>query len=158
GRDGKPKPDRKYLGAPGSTNRLYFPPGVTSEQLFDATLPIVIVEGEKKALALQRRAWHEIETPRFIPIAISGVWNWRGTVGKAGGPRGERVDVKGPINDLNRNSFPERTVFILFDANVATNDSVKWARKGIGRELATRHATVKFINLPEDCGVNGVDD
>jgi hypothetical protein len=158
GKDGTPKPDRKYLGAPGSTNRLYFPPGVALEQLLDATLPIVIVEGEKKALALQRLACHEVETPRFIPIAISGVWNWRGTVGKTGGPRGERIDVKGPISDLSRITWAERTAFILFDANVTTNDSVKWARKGIARELATRHATVKFINLPEDCGVNGVDD
>jgi hypothetical protein len=33
GKDGTPKPDRKYLGAPSSTNRLYFPPGVTPEQL-----------------------------------------------------------------------------------------------------------------------------
>ena len=109
-------------------------------------------------MALQRLAWHEVETARFISIAISGVWNWRGTVGKTGGPRGERVDVRGPINDLNRIIVSERTVFILFDANVATNDSVKWARIGIARELATRHATVKFINLPGDCGVNGVDD
>jgi hypothetical protein len=35
---------------------------------------------------------------------------------------------------------------------------VKWARKGISRELATRGAQVDFVNLPEDCGVNGIDD
>ena len=138
GKDGKLKPDRKYLGAPGSGNRLYFPPGVTPEQLLDAALPVVIVEGEKKALALQRLACHEAKTPRFIPIAIAGVWNWRGTVGKTGGPRGERLDVKGPINDLNRIVWTERTVFILFDANVPRNDSVKWARKGFARELGNR--------------------
>jgi hypothetical protein len=158
GKDGTLKPDRKYLGAPGSANRLYFPPGVTPEQLLDPGLPIVIVEGEKKALALQRLACHEATTPRFIPIAISGVWNWRGTVGKTGGPRGERIDIKGPITDLSRIVWTERTVFVLFDANVATSESVKWARKGIARELATRRATVKFVNLPADCGVNGVDD
>src|SRR5205823_4213795 len=27
-----------------------------------------------------------------------------------------------------------------------------------GRELATRGAQVDFVNLPEDCGVNGIDD
>ena len=101
GKDGKPKQERKYLGAPGSPNRLYFPPGVTPEQLADVTIPVVIVEGEKKALALQRLACHETARPRFIPVAIPGVWNWRGTVGKANGPKGERIDLKGPINDLN---------------------------------------------------------
>lgn len=49
-------------------------------------------------------------------------------------------------------------VFILFDTNVNKNESVKWARKGISRELATRHAEVRLINLRDDCGVNGVDD
>lgn len=113
--DGQLKPKAKYLGAPGSANRVYFPPGVSLAQLDDPTIPIVIVEGEKKALALQRLAYHEVENPRFIPIAIAGVWNWRGTVGKTGGPRGERVDVKGPINDLNRIVWNGRIVFILFN-------------------------------------------
>ena len=29
GKDGVVKPDRKYLGAPGSGNHLYIPPGIT---------------------------------------------------------------------------------------------------------------------------------
>jgi hypothetical protein len=158
GKDGALKPDRKYLGEPGSGNRLYFPPGVTLAQLDDPAIPIVIVEGEKKALAVWRLAHHEQENPRFIPIAIAGVWNWRGTTGKTGGPKGERLNFTGPINDLNKIVWNGRTVFILFDANVTTNDSVKWARKGISRVLAGRRAIVRCITLPEDCGVNGVDD
>ena len=157
-REGKPKPERKYLGAPGSANRLYISPGVTTQQLADVAIPIVIVEGEKKALAGFRLANHETQAPRFIPIGIAGVWNWRGTIGKTGGPKGERLDVRGPIADLERIIWADRVVIILFDANVHTNDSVKWARKGIARELSTRHASVQFVNLPEDCGVNGIDD
>jgi hypothetical protein len=157
-KDGKAKPDRKYLSAPGSANRLYIPPGVTLAQLADATIPIVITEGEKKCLALWRLANHNTQTPRFVAIAIAGVWNWRGVVGKTAGPNGGRLDVKGPIADLTRIEWKGRIVFIVFDSNVHTNDSVKWARKGIARELATRHAEVKFVNLPEDCGVNGIDD
>ncbi|MGA2717158.1 MAG: DUF3854 domain-containing protein [Bryobacteraceae bacterium] len=157
-KEGKLKPKGKYLGAPGSGNRLYFPPGVTPEHLEEITIPIVIVEGEKKALALQRLAYHETEEPRFIPISIPGVWNWRGTVGKANGPTGERIDLRGPINDLNRIVWAGRRVLILFDSNVRSNDSVKWARQGLARELATRNVDVQFVNLPEGCGVNGVDD
>ena len=155
---GNAKPDKKYLGPPRSANRLYIPPGVTPDQVSDLSIPIALVEGEKKALALWRLAWHEVERPRFIPIAIAGVWNWCGTVGKTGGPNGERLDVKGPIADLSRIPWDGRVVFIVFDANVHTNDSVKWARKGIARELATRRAKAQFVNLPEDCGVNGIDD
>ena len=158
GKDGKPKPDRKYLGPPKGSNRIYIPPGVTLEQLQDVTIPLAIVEGEKKALALRRLACHETNRPRFIPVAIAGVWNWRGKVGKANGPKGERIDVKGPIADLSRIAWKGRTVLIVFDTDVSTNESVKWARCGIARELATRGAEVQFINLPEDCGVNGVDD
>jgi hypothetical protein len=155
---GNPKPDRKYLGPPKGANRLYIPPGVTPEQLQDVTIPMVLVEGEKKALALWRLAWHERETPRFVPIAIAGVWNWRGKVGKADGLHGERVDVNGPIADLGRVAWSERRTLIVFDTNVHSNDSVKAARKGITRELGKRGAKVDFISLPEDCGVNGIDD
>lgn len=157
-KNGKPKQERKYLGPPKGANRLYIPPGVTPEQLRDVSIPIALVEGEKKAIALWRLAWHGTDRPRFIPIAIAGVWSWHGTVGKANGPNGERVDVKGPIPDLNRIAWQGRKVFIVFDANIHTNESVKWARKGIARELATRKAEVDFVTLPADCGVNGVDD
>jgi hypothetical protein len=156
--DGKPKPEKKYLGPPRCGNRLYIPPGVTPEQLQDVTIPIAITEGEKKALALWRLARHGVDMPRFIPIAIAGVWNWRGVVGKDIGPNGDRIDVKGPIPDLARIAWRGRKVFIVFDANVHSNENVMWARRGIARELATRAAHVDFVNLPENCGFNGVDD
>lgn len=157
-KNSKPKPERKYLAPPESRNRLYIPIGISAEQVADGTMPLVITEGEKKALALNRLASHEVDEKRFIPVALPGVWNWRGTVGKANGPKGERVDVKGPIRDLDRITWKDRKVSIVFDTNVHTNDSVKWARKGIATELTARGAEVELVNLPEDCGVNGVDD
>lgn len=158
GKDCKPKPKGKYLGPPKSGNRLYIPPGITPKQLRDATIPLVIAEGEKKGLALWRLACHEIKAPRFVPIAIPGVWSWRGTVGKSQGPQGERIEVKGPIADLSRIEWKGRRVFVVFDANVRNNTSVAAARRGIARELSNRGADMQFISLPEDCGVNGVDD
>ncbi len=158
GKDGHPKPARKYLGPPNSTNRLYIPPGVTLDQLQNVPIPIAIVEGEKKALALWRLANYQSPEPRFIPVAIAGVWNWRGRIGKTGGPKGERLDITGSIPDLSRVDWNLRKAFIVFDTNVHTNDSVQWARKGICRELTTRCAKVDFVNLPVDCNVNGVDD
>lgn len=155
--NGKPKANAKYLGAPTSANRLYIPPGVTPEQLANLSIPIVITEGEKKALALWRLAFEGTDTPRFIPIALAGVWNWKGVIGKASSDKGVRVDVKGPIVDLSKIQW-ERKVLIVFDANVSNNEMVQKARAGIARELAKRHAEVKFVDLPPDSGVNGVDD
>jgi len=153
-----PKADAKYLSPPRGGNRIYVPPGITLEQLLDPQIPIALTEGEKKALALWRLALHKTDTARFIPVAIAGVWNWRGITGKTGGPRGERLDVKGPISDLDRIAWRDRLVYIVFDSNVHSNESVNWARKGICRELSGRGAKVDLVNLPPDCGVNGVDD
>jgi hypothetical protein len=96
---GEPKQTGKYLGPPMGGNRLYIVPGTTQSQLNDVNVPITVVEGEKKAIALWRLALHASETPRFIPIGIAGVWNWRGKIGTIGGPKGDRLDVRGPIAD-----------------------------------------------------------
>jgi hypothetical protein len=74
---------------------LYFPPGVPLELLQDVNVSVIITEGEFKALALWRLALYKVESPRFLPIAVAGVWNWRGTVGKTTGSTGERQDIKG---------------------------------------------------------------
>jgi hypothetical protein len=48
--------------------------------LDDVNVPILIVEGEFKAMAALRCARWESESPRFVPVALAGVWNFRGTV------------------------------------------------------------------------------
>ena len=159
----KLKEVRKYLSPPGRGNKLYFPPGTDPAWLKDTDLPIVITEGEKKTLALNRLAWHELseasETPRFLAIGLSGVWNWKGVVGKETGANGARRDVKGPIPDLGLLDWSSREVSILFDANVKTNDSVKAARTDLARHL--KHelgAEVYYADLPQQEGINGIDD
>ncbi len=157
GSGGRLKLDRKYLSAPGERNRIYVPPGVNLKQLADTNLPLVITEGEKKTLALQRLALHD-STARFVPVGLAGVWNWRGVIGKEGGPNGERLDLKGPIPDLDRIEFSNRKVFIVFDSNVHSNPSVQKAREALAQELSKRGARVLYVDIPQDAGVNGVDD
>src|SRR6185503_7612550 len=101
----------------------YFPPGVKPEWLQDQSLPIIVTEGEKKTLALWRLAWHEVkgDRARFLPIGLAGVWNWKGVVGKTVDARGARQDVKGVIADFDRIVWERHIVYIIFDANVATN-------------------------------------
>jgi putative DNA primase/helicase len=157
GTNGKPKQDRKYLGPPKSSNRLYILPGVTPEQLADVNIPIAITEGEKKALALLRLALHETTFPRFVPIAIAGVWSWRGTVGKAIGPNGERCDVKGVIPDFDLLAWAGRQVLIAFDSDVRGNEDVQAARNALAVELRRRGARVAFLGWDPAMG-KGIDD
>jgi hypothetical protein len=60
--------------------------------------------------------------------------------------------------DLSRIEWRGRKVYILFDANVATNHRVAAARIGFAKELAHRGAEVWLIDLPREEGVNGIDD
>jgi hypothetical protein len=99
---GSLKAKRKYLSAPGRSNMVYLPPGVRQSHLCDPMLPVVITEGEFKTLALWRAADHGAASlPRFLPLGVSGIYNWRGTKGKTVGPDGSRMDVKGAIPDLD---------------------------------------------------------
>ena len=158
--DGTLKEKNKYLSPPGRSNLLYLPPGALPEWLQDTALPIAITEGEKKALALHRLALDDGDSVmlRFFAIGIPGVWNWRGTIGKENDVNGVRRDVKGPISDLSRINWDRRTVYIIFDTNVATNPSVRAARRGLAKELARRGARARLVDLPQEEGANGVDD
>jgi hypothetical protein len=99
---GNLKARQKYVSPPGRSNMLYLVPGTSKSLLSDPALPIVITEGEFKALALWRAASSgTANRPRFLPAGVSGVYNCRGTVGKTVGPEGSRMDVKGPIPDLD---------------------------------------------------------
>ena len=160
--DGSVKERGKYLSPPGRGNLLYFPPGTDPAWLIDASLPILLTEGEKKGLALWSLGRHNLTEaaicPRWLAVALPGVWNWRGTISKAPGPDGDRRDVKGVIPDFDRVTWKSRRVAIIFDRNVATNDSVAAARRELAKELTRRGASVEVIDLPDLDGVNGVDD
>src|ERR1019366_3073105 len=71
---------------------------------------------------------------------------------------GQKLDLKGPIPDLSRIAWQSRDVLIVYDSNVHTNENVLRAREGLKRELSTRAATVSLVNLPDESGVNGIDD
>jgi hypothetical protein len=163
-KDGKPKERGKYLSAPGAGNKLYFVPGTAPEFLSNATLQVIMTEGEKKCLSLWGCAWDGLgdsaDSPWFLPIGLSGVWNFRSTVGKTSGPDGERRPVKGVIPDFQRINWQGRKVTILFDTNVRNNDSVQAARRELTNELRKRGATVFWFYWPEDTPekVNGIDD
>ena len=116
-KDGKPKERGKYLSPPGRRNMIYFVPGTSQDLVKAVATPVIVTEGEFKTLALWRLANHESTAPRFLPLGLAGVWNWRGTVGKTTGPNGDRRDVKGVIPDLDLVVWEGRRVIIAFDAD-----------------------------------------
>lgn len=160
--DGTIKEKGKYLSPPGRQNMIYFPPGCTQELLGNPKIPIVITEGEKKTLALHRVAWHGLgdaaEAPRFVPLGLSGVWNFRGTVEKTLDAKGSRRPVKGLITDFSLIELKGRNLTILFDANARTNESVRAARNKLADEMRGLGADVLIAECPEIDGCNGIDD
>ncbi|HPL97323.1 MAG TPA: DUF3854 domain-containing protein [Smithellaceae bacterium] len=60
---------QKYLQRRNTGNRLYIPMNINRDLFQDATKPIYITEGEKKAL----RACQE----GLFCIGLSGLWNWK---------------------------------------------------------------------------------
>ena len=158
--DGTAKEKQKYIFPPGRSNILFIPPVVTPEMLADTSLDLIICEGAKKCLALWRLATEGRELPRFLPVGLAGVWNWRGTVGKAAGPNGSRQPVKGPIPDLARIVWQGRTVYICFDSDRQNNNSIQAAERELARELKGRGAVIKIIDLPDLPGFSktGADD
>lgn len=162
--DGTRRPKGKYLSPPGARPMLYFPPGARPEWLKDAGLPVFVVEGEKKCLALSDLAWHNLgdssEKPRWLAVGIGGVWSWRGRVATEAGPNGERVPVKGIIPDFDLLAWRGRGVVIVFDTNVRSNPQVQAARWELTRELRRRGARVYWFHWPRGVpdSVNGIDD
>jgi hypothetical protein len=155
---GEVKPKQKYLSPPGRGNMLYVIPGVNKRDLTNTSLPIVITEGDFKTLALWRLSnWESEHEPRFLPMGISGVFNWRGTVGKTSGADGERIDVKGPIPDLAWIAWKERRVIIAFDADVNEKEQVRFARADLARHLRGHGASVGFLEWKIEQG-KGIDD
>jgi P4 family phage/plasmid primase-like protien len=156
-KDGKPREREKYLSPPGRRNMIYFVPGVSLDLVKAVATPVIVTEGEFKTLALWRLANHDSTAPRFLPIGLGGVWNWRGTVGKTTGPNGDRRDVKGVIPDLDIVTWESRRVIIAFDADAEKNEQVEVARSLLARELRTRGAEVAFITWDIAQG-KGIDD
>jgi putative DNA primase/helicase len=156
------KPKMKYVAPPGRANLLYLPIGTDPASLTNPDLPLIFVEGEFKAIALDRLARYGRPPGElhFLAAGLSGVWNWRGTVAKTTDAVGNRIDVKGPIPDLAHIPFDDRRVLILFDADLEENESVRAARAMLTKELRSRAARCSWFTWPHNrpTHANGIDD
>jgi hypothetical protein len=122
------------------------------EKVTDWRQPLWITEGVRKGDALVSAG--------VAAIALYGVWNWRGTDESGAVLRlgdWDEIPLKGKV----RGRDPQgRSVYIVFDSDVATNLSVKQALARLGRFLAGRGADVRYVKLDPrpDGNKVGVDD
>jgi putative DNA primase/helicase len=149
--DGKEK--EKYISAYGDRKHLHFPPNA-KDKLQSHEMPIVLVEAEKSCLALV--AWAERAGATLLPLGMGGCWGWRGRIGKVENAHGKRVDELGALADLS--CCDGRKVYVLLDANVATNPKVRQAQTALVADLQKRNCETLLCDLPEVDGVNGPDD
>lgn len=146
------KPHKKYVAPYGDRRHLYFPP--TPQWFADSSIPIILVEAEKSALALTALA--ERSGEKFLALAMGGCYGWRGKIGIKQTATGESVPEHGAIPDLNI-CRDRRTTYVLLDLNVVSNPHVLEARRSIVKQLRAQAADVKTLELPEGAW-NGPDD
>ena len=131
------KPDRprtgandrpvKYEAPRGRGNRLYVPPDAR-EAVEAAGASLLITEGEKKALKATQEG--------FACLGLSGVWNFKNR------------DLEDLIADLRAIDWRGRVVYIVFDADSRTNQSVRLARARFAERLTAAGAIVRIVDLP----------
>jgi Domain of unknown function (DUF3854)/AAA domain len=137
-RDGSPV---KYETPEGSRNLLDVHPRMT-RFLADPKAILFVTEGVKKADSLT--------TFGYPTIALSGVWNWRGT-NEQGGTTA--------LADWDAIALNGRQVYIVFDSDARTNVQVQRAAARLAEYLKLKQAWPIIVVPPSPSGVKvGVDD
>jgi hypothetical protein len=144
----------KYLMEAGCRH-LFFAPD-SAAFLNDTSVAVIFVEAEKSALALAALAARSRR--RYLFVAVGGCNGWKRKRGKRKMPDGSSKALTGPSPDLDLIRMKSRHVLVAFDSNVATNPKVRAARKAFQKELVARGASVAFVEIPAEGGINGPDD
>jgi hypothetical protein len=138
----RPQTDGKqYRQVKGSVNRIYVPWSLPNrdEVLADPTIPLIISEGEKKAIKACQDG--------LVAVSLTGVHAFL--------HKGE------PIPDLDRIAGQGRTIVIIYDSDPSNQSKgqVDHARRWLASVLRERGADVWAVILPDDGETKvGLDD
>ena len=122
----KPTEDAKYLSKEGAIPGIYFHPA-DLEDLNETCIPLLIAEGEKKALK-----GHQ-ELKGYVSVGIPGCWGW--SYNKELSPQWQKVPLE------------EREVIICPDTDYKTNPNVFEGLEAFIRQLLKQGATVRLLDL-----------
>lgn len=131
----------KYLQPAGTAPRVYFPPLCDWAALVKDDAPLIITEGEKKAIAGCLAG--------FPTLGLGGVWSF------AQGDTGQTL-----IPDLTQINWLRRPVYLGYDSDWRSNKHVRKAARVLAQRLSIRGSEVKAICFEDDVdGVKvGLDD
>lgn len=127
----------RYYQRSGTPPRLYVPARARAA-LADPTVPLMITEGEKKALKANQEG--------LACVGLGGLWNWQ-VAGR-------------PITDLDGIDWFEREATIAPDSDAWTRPDLLQPVFALGKELEMRGANVSVLKLPAgpDGTKIGLDD
>jgi hypothetical protein len=145
---------QKYLSTQGCRS-LFFAP-IAGGELADTSVPAVLVEAEKSALALA--ALCSRSGRRMLVIAVGGAWGWKRRNGTELQPDGSRNSTTGPSPSLDLVDWRGRKTILAFDSNVAGRHDLEKARFAFAVELTNRGGQLLLASVPRVNGVNGPDD
>lgn len=138
----KPPKEQRYAQPANSGVHAYFPHGTRvdwAEVSVNHEHPLVVVEGEKKALAGCLAG--------FATVGLGGVYNFL-TMGDL-------------LPELDEFIWKNRQVYICFDSDAAHNPQIQAAEARLANELSLKRASilhlVRLPNLP-DGSKQGMDD
>lgn len=135
----------KYGQRPHTPPALYYPPTIQQSDLLVQETPLLIIEGEFKALVTDYVMNHDLQKPDLIPLAIGGVWSWRSA--KSG------VEIIPELDFIKG----KRVVYIAFDMDNPVNPQVQKALQRLVDKLLERGAECRVLSWPSTDG-KGLDD
>jgi hypothetical protein len=136
------KADQRYTQPPDTAPEIYFAKGHDWPSLFsDPAVALHITEGELKAACACLNG--------FPTLGLGGVWSWKSA------KRGEAL-----LPAFRGIVWKERTVFITFDSDAATNPGVAQAQSALCQALTAEGAQPFIVQLPSigDGKKTGLDD
>jgi hypothetical protein len=131
----------KYLTAKNAGNRLYIPPIYTDRIFRDVAIPVVLTEGEKKALKGAQ------ELDGFLVLGLAGVWCFK-------------AKDRPLIEDFKKIAFKDRSVYVVYDSDVTAKSEVHAAENGLASTLDGLGAHINICRIPAGSGGSkqGLDD
>jgi len=131
----------KYESPRGSANRIDCPP-LSQKLIGDPEVPLYVTEGSKKADALASHG--------ACAISFPGVWGFKGKNNFGGTTF---------LTDWDYITLKSRTVYLVFDSDVITKESVRKALERLAEHLERKGAKILVIHLPQDGDrKTGIDD